>query len=1140
MTRTDVSAAIPGVGGWSRRREGGRKVAYLNRVLFLVVLVLVFFSLSPSASSFAAETAPDAVPLMDFARELPGASTGTVLERSDEHASAGKAIKATFPSAGGYFDCWTPGVRDWTGYEFLSVDVYNTAKNMLKIGVLVRDSAGNGSYGDRYNGDFQLSPGMNAIKIPLTSMITSGNRPLDLRQVKNWERIVGDKNCILYFSNLRLAGKVIPGLRILPLVDCDSGRTPNDGALKVFLSDQHVHPAVRLGLKCIVGTGWIGGYGTEGVASKRWAAFDFFRFHAYYAGSKPLNVSLQLHDGKGGQAIVPLTLEPGREIDAEVPLTGLSGLRDRDAIDQWNLRFDSADGQPLYLSYLRLVKGDESKKTYPARTLSAEDAALAAFRDQAAAALDELNRRIRQARAAGADTSYYEILPVVAEVALDYRWFVPSCSDERAGYARYIIEQCRQAIAELDQAAAGKRQLLKVPPPPEISRIKAAGSHFQQDGQARLLLNAQDGVPGGNPLFGGPSFYLATSSGSGGSRWDVRDCPIWDVYQKNPETHRVGWDGWCGHYICDASSMGGQGESVVICIESQLTRQAIADFIRQKTVPLLLKNRDMPIHGINWEAAYCCYCDTTAQMFRKFVAQRHGNIVTLNKIWGTNYASFDAVPLPHHTKMAENRAAWFDFADFNCHRFADHYARVAAQLREADPRPDRLLVGGGPGYAFHGTIGLCGVDVEMMHSSLDKGAILNESGGQFYVTDLLRSIARPDEMVIDLEFHGSRPPLILGHLLHGDGAISWCEWLTTSSGYSGLRAIPFNRDYPLNQIAMLLRQNLDARRLEREIVAFDKAPREVALLYSRTSLLQVPPEFLMAERSPYTAELINSYQGAQGAGAAVRFLTEKQLLERQIGQTKILLVSGVTYQTPEVTYAVLKFVEDGGTVVVTPNSWLFDQYNRPADYLNRLGITVAAMRNPKADKRVVVDLKREGGFLQGEVEEVRFSDVPRTQIHAEAGAFGAQALELKGAGTVQELRLSAPAKAMATFADGMAAIAVVQRGKGKLYYLASPLEPSSMTALLDRLYLETGVLRPLVARCKDGSLPSDFECRSVIEGDRLLFYVMNLGNQAATVEVSGPTSPLSIRNLTLDADSPAVLTVPAKDLWIMETKTSNR
>lgn len=757
------------------------------RCLAIVIALAVWVLCLPvlAATSSAAQKAPESVVLMDFARELPNAPAGTVLERTDEHASAGKAIKATFPSAGGYFDCWTLAVRDWTGYESLAVDVYNTADKMLKIGVLVRDSVGDGSYGDRYNGDFQLNPGMNAIKIPLSGMITGGtHRTLDLRQVKSWG-IVGDKNCVLYFSNLRLTASEVPGLNILPLVDCDAGRTPNDGSLKVFLSDQHVHPAVRLGLKCITSTGWIGGYGTEGVVSQRWAAFDFLRFHAYYAGSNPLNAVLQLHDTKGGQVIVPLTFKPGREIDAEVPLASLTSLRDRDAIDQWNLRFDSADGQPLYLSYIRLVKGDESKKTHPARTPNTQDAALSTLRDEATAELDRLNQRIRTAKTAGADTSYYEIVPVIAEVALDYRWFMPSCADQRAENAKYVTQQCRQAIAELDEVADGKRQLLKVPPMPQIARIKAVGSHFQEEGKDRLLLNAQDGVPGGNPVFGGPAFYVATSSGSGGSRWDVRDCPIWDVYQKNPETHRVGWDGWCGHYVSDASSMGGQGESVVICIESQLTRQAIADFIRQKTVPLLLKNKDMPIHGINWEAAYCCYCDTTAKMFRTFLAQRHKDIAALNKMWGTSYASFDDVPLAHHTKMAQNRAAWFDFADFNCYRFADHYARVAAQLREADPRPDRLLVGGGPGYAFYGTIGLSGVDVEMMHASLDKGAILNESGGQFYVTDLLRSVARPDEMVVDLEFHSSRPPLILGHLLHGDSAISWCEWLTTSTAMQG-------------------------------------------------------------------------------------------------------------------------------------------------------------------------------------------------------------------------------------------------------------------------------------------------------------------------------------------------------------------
>ena len=43
-----------------------------------------------------------------------------------------------------------------------------------------------------------------------------------------------------------------------------------------------------------------------------------------------------------------------------------------------------------------------------------------------------------------------------------------------------------------------------------------------------------------------------------------------------------------------------------------------------------------------------------------------------------------------------------------------------------------------------------------------------------------------------------------------------------------------------------MRVALDVRRLNKEIAAFVEAPAEVAILYSQTSTLQLPPEMLTA------------------------------------------------------------------------------------------------------------------------------------------------------------------------------------------------------------------------------------------------------------------------------------------------------
>ncbi|MGO9203281.1 MAG: hypothetical protein ACLQM8_22400, partial [Limisphaerales bacterium] len=43
---------------------------------------------------------------------------------------------------------------------------------------------------------------------------------------------------------------------------------------------------------------------------------------------------------------------------------------------------------------------------------------------------------------------------------------------------------------------------------------------------------------------------------------------------------------------------------------------------------------------------------------------------------------------------------------------------------------------------------------------------------------------------------------------------------------------------------------------------------------------------------------------------------------------------------------VLSFAEAGGRVVLVPNSWFFDQYNRKQDYLAALNIQVSSMKAP--------------------------------------------------------------------------------------------------------------------------------------------------------------------------------------------------
>jgi hypothetical protein len=1083
----------------------------------------------------------ESVSLMNLDQHKPRMSPDTVFEITDQHALVGKSYKiVSSKTEYGYFDCEKPSLSDWTSYEYLAMDVYSPSETTVKLAVTIRDGVGTGKYDDRYNGTFQLGHGMNRIKIALATIGTlTGSRLLDLRQVKTWAIIVPKDTC-LFVSNVRLSEKAIPGLSILPLFECDDGRTPNDGNVKTVLSDEHLHPAAALGLKCKITQPqqWVGGYGKGGVPTRRWGKYQFFRFRAYQPGPEPMTMTLEIRDTNKTRSMRTVTIEPGKDHDFDLKLADFKELKDIDSIHQWLFRFDKAYAQPLYLSHLRLVSGDESLKPLSVTPRSREDIELGRLRTEATMKWNELVQVIESARAQAIDVSYFEMYPIIAELVFDYRWFVPMNAPHRAASARYVLDSCSRATADLQAIMAGKKEMLKVPASPKMESLRADGRHFRDATGRRLVVASQDGMPGGISTFTGPRHYVSSASASGGTRYDVRDCPIWEVYNKHPETRRVGWDHFCGHFISDAASIGGQGEAVSICIESPLTQKAISDYIKVKSFPALQKNVAVPVHTYqNWESTYCCYCDRTRDMFRKFVTQRHKDIAALNKIWGTAYGSFDDVVLPHHSAV-KIRAAWYDFSDFNCNRFADHFEWVRKELEKIDPKADRLFGGIAPAHSFYGSIGPYGHDVELMHAKADKGIMLNECGGRFYVTDLLKSIAGPNEIVADVEFHGVRPPLIMGHLLHGLAAIDWCEWLTSSSEYAGFNSIVYNPNFAPEEMELFLRQLLDSRRLEPEVIAFDQLPKEVALLYSRTSLLQTPPEFIFAERSPYTNELINAYSGAQAAGAAVRFLTEKQLMEGRVGESKILIVPGVCYENRETFEAALKFADNGGTVLVTPNSWLRDEYDRPADYLAQLGISVTRMRLPSFNKTETSDVSREGGFLQGITEEVRFSNIPRSDIQVPAGTIGVGALNLKAAGILQDIKLSAPARVLGTFADGNPALVQIKRGKGHIFYLASPLEPASMTALLDRLYASCGVARPVTARLSDGRLPSEFECRAVKHEGRTLVYLMNLGTEAREVKLTSGSKISSVQNLTFNTIIGTTLTVPPKEVFILQVDSA--
>lgn len=302
-------------------------------------------------------------------------------------------------------------------------------------------------------------------------------------------------------------------------------------------------------------------------------------------------------------------------------------------------------------------------------------------RPRAREAVASLEAKIREARERGIETAYQEIVPIVARLGLEARWGLPEQAPHRPAYVDWTIRECARATRELDEILSGRRKPLEFVPLPDPRELELERGYLRVRGEPIFLLAMNGGGSADareKHLFGPVPAGFA--SAVGGTRYDYRSQPIWQAFQSDPGTHRVGWRGWCGHIIRDRWSIGGDTGDVLICLESPRTREAVVEYLK-KTVPALVRGGVSKYYDMDFEFAYVCFCDRTREMFRDWLEGQYGEIARVDEVWGTTHRSFDEVPLPgddqpnaatdRDIERIGNRAFWYDFARFNCWRFTE-------------------------------------------------------------------------------------------------------------------------------------------------------------------------------------------------------------------------------------------------------------------------------------------------------------------------------------------------------------------------------------------------------------------------------------------------------------------------------------
>jgi beta-galactosidase GanA len=869
-----------------------------------------------------------------------------------------------------------------------------------------------------------------------------------------------------------------------------------------------------------------------------------------------------------------------------------------ESIRKLSLDFGRAGGV-LFLDNFRLVEGDEppssagktspldnrvvvdNRNVYPALYGPEESiewgAEITELQEKAEAERNKLSALLKKAESAGFHVLYERIALETARLGLDVRseliWF--QNKKERRIILEYVIASCveqslhiEKILTESPQAPPLEKQARYVAPLPKLGELPIHDGYYRYSDGRPVMLLAMHGMrvrelldysapnesnPDGRPVtpldkhsvrdselldYFAPYDHVHESyTVGGGSRGDIESSPVYEAFHKHEGTHRVGWDGWCGHLIKDRWSMGGRKETVVICLESPHIREAVKEYMkiryeRWKKMPDLMYNI------MAYELMYICYCDRSQQMFRDWLKAKHGSLERVNEIWGTGYDSFEELTAPATKNAAPvpdvNRAAWYDWACFNSRRFTDYLKWCKDEIRKLDP--DVPLCAGGTSSMLSSANSTTGIDEEMIINEVDD-VVLNESGGTNILSDLFLSLREDNSkpMVEPEMGHGNRNLLL--HFIHGKSTIAkwlWREQNSLEYPMFAASSIPISWNTPLDATAEVLKLALDVRRLAPEIAEFIKPEPEIAILYSKTNIVQVPPQLHRSGGTPYLSALRNIWEGGRYLGCRIGFISEKQVLSGKLSRLKLLLVPAAKYMLPEVTEQIIKWTADGGTVLVVAESFLFDQYARQHNSLGKLGLTVRDVTLPE----VLGEGEQVQNYDQSISQTIVYGEVNLVAKTVSEDIFAGRNVEFKATGLVQTVD-PGRAKVLAEFSDGRPAMLLSQIGRGKAYYLVAPLERKYYHRLLAPLAEKLGLNRPVVAVDSQGKLVTGAEVRAVESENGLLVYASNLTGKSVGFEIKTARGNItSVKNLRSGepVTAPRIILAPWQEIiWRVTT-----
>ena len=688
-------------------------------------------------------------------------------------------------------------------------------------------------------------------------------------------------------------------------------------------------------------------------------------------------------------------------------------------------------------------------------------------------ALHELAHQYVEAEPQRRANLYHCVPALVGEAALGA--VAGAAPAERGRILEHVQQRCAQARLDIVANVRLGRAAPAVPPAAPLGdlTLEPGGCRHGE----RWVLPVAVGEPVGPwvaRFFAGGEFARFVPAVAGATPARVERSEVFRVFGEVPDSRRVGWDRPAGGVLRDPS---GSAAAALVQLEHPTIREAIA----HETATAMAawpKGREPLYHSLGGGWFYVDYSERSARQFLAWLEREHKTLRVVNAVWDTKYRELGPALMPRPEEAKASAPRWHDWVAFNQARFTAHVRWAVGNVRRAAPRA-RLGLSVAR-YLLAGGHGLSGVDPAALVPLLD---VVEANGAGALATDLCVALAGGAKPVADAA--AGRPSFgILPHFLHGCAAVRLPAWppqplVTLAAVRAAERALV---------------EALDARRLAPQVRQLAAAPASVALLYSEASMRLVPPWAVRCAATPYTRRLAGAYEAARLTGRGCRFVTGDDVLRRRLGGASVVVVAGSPAERERVARALVDQVELGLHVVVVAGSLRADELGHEADHLRRLGVEVVAAKVPTYTTAPSPDA--------GALDSLVAADVPTAALSARPdGPLAGIGRALCGRGLRQTVRVNVDHELWAMFAGGEPAVVSFPRGKGRVTYVAMPLEPPGFAAVLEAALRRAKAPEPPVRLvAADGRVPEGVEYRSVRAGGRVLAYAWN--TTAAPTRVS--------------------------------------